>query len=365
MLLTLADGQGLAITIISVSPIRVRVSAQPAFANRHLNPYNARIYEHMEDYGVSVYEYRVPPLWGSGPDIFHVHWPEAPFNHRWITARIATESLLASIRWMKSRGTKVVWTIHNLSAHERKYPGCEERFWQRFIPQLDGVIALSESSLMAACSLRPELSNVPRFVVAHPHYRGEYADSASRSEARRRLGIDASSKVLTFFGQIRDYKNVPSLVETVNKMPNVQLLVAGRSRDARLSAELVRLVQSNPSVRLYLRHIPSDEAQWYLRAADLVVLPYRQILNSGSAILALSFDRAVWLPSGPLPQELEGDVPGGWIQHGVLRPEALYAALSAVTRLPETTDGRHLNRFSPRRVAEETAGVYHRLLDIG
>ena len=48
---------------------------------------------------------------------------------------------------------------------------------------------------------------------------------------------------------------------------------------------------------LALRYIPDAELQVWLRAADVVVLPFRDILTSGSAILALSFGRAVVAPA--------------------------------------------------------------------
>src|SRR5205085_5399609 len=59
--------------------------------------------------------------------------------------------------------------------------------------------------------------------------------------------------------------------------------------------------QGDARIRLELREIGDDELQLFLNAADLVVLPYERVLNSGSALLALSFGRPVLVPrTGPM-----------------------------------------------------------------
>jgi beta-1,4-mannosyltransferase len=60
--------------------------------------------------------------------------------------------------------------------------------------------------------------------------------------------------------------------------------------------------------------IPEDEMQLFLNAADLVVLPYRDVLNSGAALLALSFNTPVLTPdAGALP-ELREQVGPAWVK---------------------------------------------------
>ena len=62
--------------------------------------------------------------------------------------------------------------------------------------------------------------------------------------------------------------------------------------------------------------------QLFLNAADLVVLPYREVLNSGAALLALSFNKPVLTSdAGALP-ELREQVGAAWVE---LYPESLTA----------------------------------------
>jgi beta-1,4-mannosyltransferase len=52
----------------------------------------------------------------------------------------------------------------------------------------------------------------------------------------------------------------------------------------------------------------------YFSAADLVVLPYREVLNSGSALLALSCSRPILVPELGAMSELQADYGDAWVQ---------------------------------------------------
>ncbi|MEM9691809.1 MAG: glycosyltransferase, partial [Myxococcota bacterium] len=182
--------------------------------------------------------------------------------------------------------------------------------------------------------------------------------------AREKLGLSPDAPVVTSFGQVKAYKNLPALIRLVRATSDLELLIAGKPRNRALGAELVKAAAGCDRIRLELRYIPDDEAQVYLRAADLVALPYRAILNSGSALLALSFDRPVFLPEVELAAELQQMVAPGWVHAGALSVDALQAAVAAARTLPESTDGDHLAPFSPAEVARGHAEAYRALLKI-
>ena len=146
--------------------------------------------------------------------------------------------------------------------------------------------------------------------MPHGHLRDVYPDTVSREEARASLRIPESARVLAFFGMVRSYKNVPHLVRTFRALPSglgdVILLVAGAPRTPALADDVRAAAGGDPRVRLTLEHVPEQDVQRYLRAADLVVLPFTEITNSGSAMLALSFDRRVLVPHRGTMGELAG-----------------------------------------------------------
>jgi glycosyltransferase involved in cell wall biosynthesis len=133
------------------------------------------------------------------------------------------------------------------------------------------------------------------------------------------------------FGRIREYKNLPFLINSFMKMPgaNVILFVVGFPECSQTAESLGKVATMEPRLRLELRFIRKDEVQLFFKSADLIVLPYREILNSGVALLALSFNRPVLVPAiGALP-ELRALVGEEWVRcySGQLSPEELDTAL--------------------------------------
>ena len=152
------------------------------------------------------------------------------------------------------------------------------------------------------------------------------------SEARGRLGIDAATPVLLHFGLLRPYKNVPHLVSTFAHaaLPDALLLIAGKPFDDQVRGEVETAAADVAGVRLELRYIRPDEVQLFFLAADLVVLPYQRILNSGAALLALSFARPVLVPTMGSMVEHREDFGDDWVRlyEGELGADDLRAALA-------------------------------------
>jgi beta-1,4-mannosyltransferase len=294
----------------------LRVIARPAF-NRG-NPYNCLLYRHMMAAGgVQVEEYSWRRLVRGRHDIWHLHWPEGHLNDRnSVLALRRSATALALMRWARSRGTKIVWTIHNLRSHEQYYPVLERLFREGFLRLLDGHISLSHSGAEAALAQFPRLRGIPGFVIPHGHYREYYTTQLPKAAARLTLGIDPRSRVLAFIGQIRPYKDVPQLIASFRVLtdPGLVLLVAGEPNTRALAAQLHGAAGDDPRVHLSLGWIPEDRILAYVAAADLVVLPYREVLNSGSALLALSCDRPVLVPAIGSLAELETVAGSSWVR---------------------------------------------------
>src|SRR3546814_4416972 len=67
-----------------------------------------------------------------------------------------------------------------------------------------------------------------------------------------------------------------------------RLVIAGYCTDADLTAELRQAAASAGNIHLQLEYLSDAEIERITDEADAVVLPYRDIVNSGSALLALS-----------------------------------------------------------------------------
>lgn len=303
----------------TVPPVDVplRVLAWPAFKTKIGNPYNWLLYSHMAAQGVGVDEFGLGKLIRGNYDILHVHWPEWQISHPGLfIALLRFLRLFLILGVARLRGIRIVWTVHNLYLHEKYHPRLGDWFYRLFIPFVDGYISLTVANVPQIRERFPLLRSRPHEVIPIGHYRGIYPDGVTKEEARAHLGIAAGTRVILYFGHIRPYKNVTPLVKEfrMSEWPDCILLVAGKPMTPELEAEIRQAGTGDPRIRLTLDFVKEEDVQLFFRAADFVALPFQEITNSSSAILALSFDRPVLVPAASSLVELQGMMGDAWVK---------------------------------------------------
>jgi beta-1,4-mannosyltransferase len=325
------------------------------------NPYTGMVYAHL---GAGVRTDAWPGNLLRKYAVWHVHWPDALLNipdaaH----AAYKLAGMFATMDYLRARGTKIIWTMHNFAAHEARHPRLEKWFWRRFIPRVDGAISLSATGLALALERFPRLQEVPTAVIPHGHYREQYP--AAARDARAGLGIAEQAKVVMFFGAVRAYKNVGALVRAFREVQSEKavLYVVGNPNSEELEKRIRREAAQDGRVALEFEFVDARDVATYLSAADLVVLPYREVLNSGSALLALSCSRPVLVPDRGAMGELKAEFGDGWVRtfrgelDGVILESALEWALSGgktVCAMPEKYNWEH--------IGAETVKFYERVM---
>ena len=340
----------------------LRVLAWPGHQARVKNPYTWLLYTHLAHLGVQVTDFTFGRALRGGYDILHLHWPEKPMARHGAFARLAgAAGGRAVLEAARFHGASVVWTTHNARPHEGRDSPLERWYWAGVMRRLDGLLHPSMASQAAVETTYPQAARVCHAVVRMGHFRGSYPDRVTREEARAGLGLPDEAAVVTFLGLLRRYKNVPHLVRTVRALPperNAILVVGGRPLDPTLAPEIRRAADQDPRVRLTLARVPDEDVQRYLRAADLVVLPFTDITNSGSALLALSFDRPVLVPRLGAMGELQTLVGPDWVHtyEGDLTPRILDEAITWARRpRPARAD---LSALEWGAIAEQTLAFY-------
>ncbi|MFZ0962214.1 MAG: glycosyltransferase [Terriglobia bacterium] len=341
----------------------MRVLASPGLGARESNPYTWLLYSRLacrvEDFSYSR------AAWKSY-EVVHFHWPEAPLNSTLTEFRAKASVLrdLMLIEGLRSRGSKVFWTVHNLGAHEGRYPTLEPWFWDCFTAKLDAFIALTQTGLVAARNRFPRLRHTPGFVIPHGHYRDEYP-ARPRTDCRRALNLPSHAKVILFFGQIRAYKNILGLISEFRAIRDEStfLVIAGESLSDDLSRQICQEGRSDTRIRLSLGHVPKDRVSTYFGAADLVALPYHEILNSGTALLALSLNRPVLVPLRGAMGELAQEVGQEWVRPflGELTVSALKDALTWALETPRSFEAP-LDHLDWNGLAQRTLAAYEAIL---
>jgi len=117
------------------------------------------------------------------------------------------------------------------------------------------------------------------------------------AEARRRIGLAESEKVLLFFGHIAPYKGLEYLVEAMSlvggRLPECRLVIAGRPKGsesywAAIQERISRLRLGSRVVQR-IEYVPDADTEVYFKAADLLVLPYTHVFQSGVLFLGYNF----------------------------------------------------------------------------
>jgi glycosyltransferase involved in cell wall biosynthesis len=118
----------------------------------------------------------------------------------------------------------------------------------------------------------------------------------SASEARHKLGFGRSDKVLLFFGNIAPYKGIEYLVAAfaqVAKEPGYRLIIAGKPKSCEdYWRKIQQTVMQNglrERVLERIEYIPDEETEIYFKAADVLVLPYAHVFQSGVLFLGYGF----------------------------------------------------------------------------
>lgn len=339
----------------------LKIIARPAFRTCTGNPYNYLLYTHMWKNGVVVEEFTILKVLFGKYQIFHIHWPEFFLTDKFLLRGISKSiGMLLLIDWMKSRGTKVVWTVHNIVSHENYYPRVESIFWRIFIKKVDAAINLTAVSDALLLVKFPDLINRPRRVIPHGHYKEIYENTYTQTESRKSLGVPLDAKVFLFFGAIRSYKNVPALIDSFNDLDykDSYLIIAGGTNDKRIMADILERRKGNGHIILRIEHIPQNEVQVFFNASDLVVLPFSEVLNSGSALLALSFNKPILVPDVPTMSDLQSKVGTNFVHlyQGKLDSIILSGAMNSA--LCNKEQKVNLDDFDWDLISEETVELY-------
>ena len=255
-------------------------------------------------------------------DVLHFHWLH-PYLLRETAAGSITRSLrfLVEILVLKAQGTRIAWTIHNLSNHEGLHPKVEKLFSSIFIRLADTIFVHGQQA--ARLSGSHYHINFNRFhVISHPAYCGIYPNDSSKIQARQKISpnlLGEFGPVFLFLGRVNPYKGVFDLVKEFKSLPqNCKLIIAGQPADPSTHREMEAATAADNRILYFPQAIPESDLHFYYNAADIVVLPFRKILTSGSVLLAMSFGKPLVVPDFEVIRENVAEEDVWWFHPGNL-----------------------------------------------
>jgi glycosyltransferase involved in cell wall biosynthesis len=302
-------------------------------------------------------------------DIVHLHESLVP----------PVDALLARV--LEYVGLPLVYT-----AHDPDHDYAARMSPSRWSLRRRSLEALYRRSRAIICLSRPAYSHLvsvkgvkPERVVYIPH--ANYLSlrdgvDIDRAGARAQLGISRDEKVILLFGSLKQTKGLSHLLDAFSLVrssePRARLLIAGMPRSGVNVVEIqqgIDKLRLQGAVTLHPWFVPEERLPLYFLAADIVVLPYLRVYQSGVLHVAYAFSRPVVASA---VGSLVDDVRDG--RSGLLVPpgdsQALAEALCVLLR--DDAARRRMgsyarrmadeNQYSWRQTAKDTLAVYKRIL---
>lgn len=254
------------------------------------------------------------------PFVFHQHWlreiyrglrpDKAGFD--------AVDRYFGTLRLLRSLGGKVLWTVHNLFDHDLSPDELQLNVYC-----LRQMAKVADRILIHTADAIPLLEETCRLalgdkccVLHHPLYDSIAAMPECPPEMR---GITPRSGTkFLCFGFLRPYKGGMELLSHYlsgvrsGRLVDTRLIFAGVVQDMPLLRAYDSLDQADRrDVVLINRRVSDSELAWLCQHADVAVLPYRNILTSGSFYQATTYALPTIVPaSGMFVSAVEDGING-------------------------------------------------------
>jgi glycosyltransferase involved in cell wall biosynthesis len=282
-------------------------------------------------------------LAASAADVVHFPWLAVP----WLDVGLLPDGPL-------------VLTAHDLLPREPK-PG-QARIQLRLLQRVDAIVVHSQYGRGQLVSRL----NLPQDKV-HVIHHGAFEHVAAAPRAPLPAPLDqVEGPVVLFFGLVRPYKGVDTLLHAWRGITGAELWVVGRPM---IDMGPLRAAATG-SVRFVDRYVPEHEVQAYFRRADVIVLPYERTERfdqSGVLATALAFGKPVVLTDIGGFSEVAATGAGRLVAAG--DADALREALqwliddpSARARLGQAATRAADGPYSWESAARQTLELYRSLL---
>tara|TARA_B100000927_G_C16473306_1_gene472410 strand:- start:2820 stop:3965 length:1146 start_codon:yes stop_codon:yes gene_type:complete len=218
----------------------------------------------------------------SGCNIFHFHLFESNFV------------VLLKIMLVKLLFAKVVLTIHDVVS----FANTKNNIFlnNQIYKFADLILTHNLFSSKEILKISP-LVTEKIFIIPHGNYIPFITVDNDQEKARDYLDIDRSKKVLLFFGMIKKVKGLDLLLNAFSRIikrhSDIVLLIAGKSwkNDFSYYKKIIDKYNLSQHIILHNNFIPHNDVKYYYSAADLVVLPYKKIYQSGVLMMTLSYQK--------------------------------------------------------------------------
>lgn len=272
----------------------------------------------------------------NGVDIVHYQWTNGPRND--------------PLQWnaLLRAGKRIVYTAHNVVPHESDPQAERHAHW--LYARANAIIVHGQTLQHQLLRFAPDTkSKVHVIPLGNYNFLHDLYPLWDRAKARESLGWGEEERVVLFFGLIRPYKGLDTLIDACGilkaKDPStgkkLRLLIAGANIqnfwERERYAELLDRAKLTAQTHVTLQHITMEEIGRYFHAADIVAMPYKSGSQSAVLTTAYAFSKPVVVTDvGSIPEVVEAGKTGIIVPPD--EPEAFAAALERLICTPEIAE---------------------------
>lgn len=337
---------------------------------KDLNPY----LDEIERYSQHTFVYDNYKNYTAAYKIVNIHWPEAIFGWLEPTSEQLKDLEQAIQEWKKT--STLIYTKHDVERHKGMTPNFTKLF-ELVEQNADVFIHLGNYSIEY---YEKTFSNAQHKMVLHPLYENSFK-VYSQSEAREKLNIKKEALVIIAPGSIRNFAERKMILAAFNKLEvknKVLISTSMRSEikyDFRGRVKLKKIFDIREHVvnKFKQKHQPpeylfsykklnSEDLSLKMSAADIVLIPRIEILNSGNLFLGLTFNKIV---VGPATGNIEEQL--NLFKLPVFNPKSISSVINALEKgialinsdyvIPQ----KALNKFKPENVANVMDEIFAEL----
>ena len=222
------------------------------------------------------------------------------FHILWLTKAELVDTIVL-LPAFKLLGKTMVFTAHNVDAGERDGRMTVTGSWmlRRLYRLMDHIFVHTDKMKQ---QLQHDFAvNAAKITVIPYGLNTAVPESGlTGQQAREKLGFGSNEKIVLSFGHITSYKGLEYAIEAVAILKkqgwdDVRLVIAGGVKDRAAASyyqallAMIERLDVRPSVITRTEFIPDEDIELYFKSADVCVLPYKTIFQSGVLFLAFRF----------------------------------------------------------------------------
>lgn len=269
----------------------------------------------------------------------------------------------------KIAGFKIIVTLHDVESFRKK----NNRFiTSATLNKIDKLIVHNNISKTALTEVDSSISKKVD-IIRHGNYI-PYTKYVDKSLSRKKLNISKDKFTILFFGQIKKVKGLDIFLDALLTLPEnykkkLSIIIAGKvwHDDLNKYNKKLDILKENIEISCFFEYIEDKNVKYFYNSADLVVLPYKKIYQSGVLLMAMSYNVPVLASDLPGMKEIITNNETGFLfekdsSSSLANRIIDILNLASIDDIKENSFSLVSTKYSWNSIAKKTLSLYKRTI---